>query len=412
MTASKRRAVIVGGSMGGLYAALHLRRKGWDVAVYERATTPLSGRGAGIMTHPELRAGMGALGLDASRDFGVPIAERAALARDGSIIGTLPYPQISTSWNRLFQILRTAFGDGAYHLGKDLVGFDAGRDGIVARFADGTQTAGDLLIGADGFRSAVRAQILPDAQPVYAGYVAWRGMIEERIAAPLLTPELFARFTFALPPSEQFLGYPVAGPDNDLRAGHRSWNIVWYRPAEEASELARLLTDESGRRHDLSIPPTLISRAVLAEMREAARALLPPQLAEVVERLEMPLLQPIYDFETPRMVAGRVALIGDAAFVVRPHVGAGVTKAADDAAALAGALAAHSDMESALADFEEQRLAMGRVFIARARRLGSHIKRRFASAEEEAAAAINTDPAYAMAETAQLDFLTADARRA
>lgn len=405
MTGSKRRAIIIGGSMAGLTAALHLQRRGWEVAVYERSTTPLSGRGAGIMTHPELRAGVAALGLDASREFGVPIEGRSALGRDGRLLGEIPYPQISTSWNRLFQILRGAFGDGAYHLGKDLVAFEDDGARVIARFADGSSTQGDLLIGADGFRSAVRARLLPAVQPAYAGYVAWRGMIEEAIAAPLLTPEIFARFTFALPPAEQFLGYPVAGPDNDLRRGNRSWNIVWYRPADEATELPRLLTDETGKRHELSIPPTLITRAVLAEMQEAARTLLPPQLAAVVARLEMPLLQPIYDLETPRMAQGRVVLIGDAAFVVRPHVGAGVTKAADDAAALADALATHAEMATALADFEEKRLAMGRIFIARARRLGSHIKRHFASAAEEAAAAINADPAYAMAETAQLDFL-------
>jgi len=405
MTGPKRRAIIIGGSMAGLTAALHLQRRGWDAEIFERSTTPLSGRGAGIVTHPELRAGVAALGLDASRDFGVSIEGRSALARDGHLLGEIPYPQISTSWNRLFQILRGAFGEGRYHLGKDLVGFEDDGGCVTARFADGSIAQGDLLVGADGFRSAVRAQVLPAVQPAYAGYVAWRGMIEERIAAPLLTPHLFARFVFALPPAEQFLGYPVAGPDNDLRPGHRSWNIVWYRPADERSELPRLLTDETGKRHDLSIPPTLIARAVRAEMQEAARTLLPPQIAAVVARLDMPLLQPIYDLETPRMAQGRVALIGDAAFVVRPHVGAGVTKAADDAAALAEALASHDDMSAALAAFETTRLAMGRIFIARARRLGSHIKRHFASAEEEAAAAINADPAYAMAETAQLDFL-------
>lgn len=405
MTGSKRRAIIIGGSMAGLTAALHLQRRGWAVAVYERSTTPLSGRGAGIVTHPELRAGVEALGLDASREFGVPIAGRSALARDGSLIGEIPYPQISTSWNRLFQILRGAFGEGRYHLGKDLVAFDDDGAQVTARFSDGSVAEGDLLVGADGFRSAVRARLLPAVQPAYAGYVAWRGMIEEAVAAPLLTPALFARFTFALPPAEQFLGYPVAGPDNDLRPGHRSWNIVWYRPAEEATELPRLLTDETGKRHDLSIPPTLISRAVLSDMQEAARTLLPPQLSAVMARLEMPLLQPIYDLETPRMAQGRVVLIGDAAFVVRPHVGAGITKAADDAAVLADALATHADMATALAAFEQKRLAIGRIFIARARRLGSHITRRFPSAEAEAAAAINADPAYAMAETAQLDFL-------
>ena len=82
--------------------------------------------------------------------------------------------------------------------------------------------------------------------------------------------ELFEDFSFCLPSNEQMLGYPVAGPDNDLRQGHRRYNFVWYRPASEAEELPRLLTDETGRTHALSIPPPLIARDVVAKMREEA----------------------------------------------------------------------------------------------------------------------------------------------
>ena len=147
--------------------------------------------------------------------------------------------------------------------------------------------------------------------------------------------ELFEAMTFCLPPGEQCLGYPVAGPDNDLRAGQRRYNIVWYRPADEASEIPRLLTDENGVRHAISIPPPLIRGEAIAAMRAAAERLLAPQLRDIVRLIEEPILQPIYDLASPRLAFGRVAIIGDAAFVARPHVAAGVSKAADDAAALA-----------------------------------------------------------------------------
>ena len=101
-----------------------------------------------------------------------------------------------------------------------------------------------------------------------------------------------------------------------------------------------MLTDASGRTHALGIPPPLVRAEVIAALREASRALLAPQLDEVVRLTPQPFLQPIYDVETPRMAVGRVAILGDAAFLARPHVAAGVTKAAEDAMALADALRA------------------------------------------------------------------------
>jgi 2-polyprenyl-6-methoxyphenol hydroxylase-like FAD-dependent oxidoreductase len=404
-----RRAVIAGGSMAGLLSALFLRRRGWDVFLCERSPVPLTGRGAGLMTHPELHRALAALGLDASHNFGVEIEERVALDSTGAVVARRRVPQISTSWNRLLELLGGALEDslgrGAYQLAKDLVRVTQDADGVAAHFADGTSAAGDLLVGADGLRSAVRAQHLPAARPLYAGYVAWRGLLDEPAAAAALGPELFRQFGFCLPPGEQFLGYPVAGPGNDLRPGHRSWNMVWYRPIDATTELPRLLTDATGRTHEVSIPPPLISPAVTAEMRAAAARLLPPPFRAAVASIEQPFLQPVYDLESPALVFGRVALAGDAAFVVRPHVGAGVVKAADDAAVLAECLDAASSVEAGLRAYQALRLSAGRRFVAQARRLGCYLRHSFDSDAERSRAALYAAPERVLAETASLDFL-------
>ncbi len=391
--------------MSGLFSALFLKRRGWEVALYERSPVPLTGRGAGIMTHPELHRAAAAVGLDTSRDFGVGIEGRLMLDAAGALIARRRRPQFATSWNRLFEMLGAALADAPYRLGRDLVRVSQHQSGVVAHFADGTSAEGDVLVGADGLRSGVRGQYQPEVRPQYAGYVAWRGLLDERAAVSVLTQELFDALSFYLPPGEQFLGYPVAGPGNDLRPGHRSWNVVWYRPEDELTDLRRLLTDASGRTHEVSVPPPLIAPGVIAEMRAAAERLLPPQFRAAMALVGQPFLQPVYDLESVGLAFGRVALVGDAAFVVRPHVGAGVVKAADDAAALAECLDAEPTVEAGLRAYEARRLSPGRQFVAHARRLGCYLRYSFDSEEERTRAAYHAAPERVLAETAVLDFM-------
>lgn len=397
---AKRRAIIVGGSIGGLFAALLLRRHGWDACIYERVSTPLAGRGAGIITHPELRAILEQLGLDTHADFGVAVRERITFGRDGGVVGTFPCAQVATSWERVFQMLRTALPDDCYVHGAELSAMQVSESGVLVRFADGRQAEGDVLVGADGVRSTVRQLLTGDVSPSYAGYVAWRGLLAES-AVP---SKMFDRFSFCLPPGEQILGYPVAGEENDLRPGHRRYNFVWYRPADEAHALPDLLTDIRGQVHAVSIPPPLIRPKNTASMREAAQRMLAPAFAGIVSATVQPFLQPIYDLELPKIAWRRVVLLGDAAFVVRPHVGAGVTKAAEDAASLAAALAETSNLDEALARYQAERLPAGQRLVRRGRHLGAYMQAQLSTEEERQAASRHRTPAAVMAETALLTF--------
>jgi 2-polyprenyl-6-methoxyphenol hydroxylase-like FAD-dependent oxidoreductase len=397
------KALIIGGSIAGLFAGLLLRRRGIEVAVFERATSELSGRGAGIATHPQLLEVLELLGFDL-RDFGVPIVLRRMFDADGRMIGEHARPQTMASWDRLFTLLRTALPGGCYLRGREFVRLEQAGGQVTAHFADGSQASGDLLIGADGLRSSIRAALLGSRPAHYAGYVAWRALVAEQAFPAALHRDLFGVLGFCLPPGEQMLGYPVAGPDNDLREGHRRYNLVWYRPADEEA-LARLLTDTTGRRHEMSIPPPLIAADAIAELSAAADQILAPQFREAMALAERPFLQPIYDIEPPRMHAGRVAIIGDAAFVARPHVGAGVVKAAQDADALAAALAAGPDLATALAAFDAERLPIGRRILARGRDLGAAMQARHQSEHERAMADRYREPATVLADTATLDFL-------
>src|SRR5262249_38379049 len=150
----------------------------WDVDVFERVEKELSGRGAGIVAQPELAETLRALGLDV-RDLGVEVTTRQLLDALGRQQGLLTCPQILTAWERVYRILRDAFPPAHYHRGRGLQGFSQAGEAVTAHFSDGRSEEAELLIGADGLRSTVRQQCLPDLHPRYAGYVAWRALIPE-----------------------------------------------------------------------------------------------------------------------------------------------------------------------------------------------------------------------------------------
>jgi 2-polyprenyl-6-methoxyphenol hydroxylase-like FAD-dependent oxidoreductase len=218
----------------------------------------------------------------------------------------------------------------------------------------------------------VREQFLPQAQPLYAGYVAWRGVLEEAQVPPQIRREIFDLYTICLPEGEQLIGYPVPGRDNETAVGHRSYNIVWYRPTD-AQTLASMCTDAAGTHHPAGIPPPLIRADVIARVKADAERGLPPQIAGIFVRT-IPFFQPIFDLESPQLVFGRVVLAGDAAFVVRPHVGAGATKAAVDAVTLADCLReAGGDIARGLPRYEKAQRNFGSAMVALAREQGAYL---------------------------------------
>ena len=370
-----RRAIVIGGSLGGLFAANWLRTIGWDVTVFERVEDDLASRGAGIGVHDELLEVIRRLGLPVDDSIGVMGRTRICLDRSGRVTHEIARPQLQSSWARVYRLLKDALPATDYRFGATLDRIEQDGAGVTATFTDGSRARGDLLIGADGIRSTVRERLQPEAQPHYAGYVAWRGLVDEWAFPPEVHEQVFEKYTFCLPEGEMMLTYPVPGRDNDTRPGRRGYNHIWYRPTDLERTLPRLCTDASGRCHGISIPPPLIRPEVITDIKTSARELLAPQIAAIVERTDQLFFQAIFDLESPRMVLGRVVLLGDAAFVARPHVGMGVTKAALDAECLAREIkTADGDLDAALARYDRERRLFGTRIVARARRLGAYIE--------------------------------------
>lgn len=367
---TRSRIIIVGGSLGGLFAATLLHRAGFDVTVYERSTHGLERRGAGLVAQREVFAMLREAGFDHLARIGVTARERVFLDRDGRIIQRQQTPQMQLSWDMLFRSFRNLLPDERYIGGRTITAVTQDAGGATVHFADGGEERADFVIGADGIGSIARGAIVgPAPRPAYVGYATWRGLVPELQVPKEAADRLFGRFAFYDTRGSHMLGYLVAGPDGATTEGRRRYNWVWYR-RYNAEALNAVLTDIDGKQQAYSLAPGRVRPDVEEGLRADAQTLLPSAFADALLAEPKPFLHAIFDYAAPGMVNGRIALMGDAAFVARPHTAMGVAKAAGDAFALRDALAKHRDITSALAAYEAARAPVGREIVAYGQRLG------------------------------------------
>ena len=363
------RIRIVGGSLAGLFAGILLQRDGHDVKIYERSSSGLAGRGAGLVGQHDLFRILRAIGCEHVARVGVVARERIYFNRDGSVGEISRTPQMQISWDFLYSTVASHMTAESYLIGQPVAGVAEGPESARLLFADGRREDADLVIGADGLGSVVRPLLNTEASNRFAGYVAWRGLIPE-MALPREAQILLDRFAFYVTKGIHVLGYLVPGPDGGTGPGERRYNWVWYRPVAE-SDLEKELTAADGRTFDYSLPRGALSGERLQSLRKDALSMLPPQFAMAIEAEPQPSIQGIFDFEATKMVSAHVALIGDAAFVVRPHTAMGVSKAAGDVMALREALRGSDDLPAALKRYEQERRPVGEDIAAYGRRLGA-----------------------------------------
>ena len=364
------RAVVVGGSLGGLAAGISLREAGWEVEVFERSRGELRGRGAGIVVQPELLRFLEERGVPRG-EAGVAAEARQYIGRGGEVVRVERRRQIMTSWGTAYRQLRALFPEERYHQGMELAGFEEEGEHVVARFDGGGEEACDLLVGADGTQSVCRRSLLPGAVPEYAGYVAWRGLVAEKDLDPYLARSFSEKFTFFLGRNTQILCYLIPGPSGELTGGERLLNWVWYWNVPDGDVLRETLTDRDGKTHGYSVPEGRVRHDLLKNQKAVAREVLPEAFGRLVAETDEPFLQVIHDLSVPRMAFGRTCLVGDAAFVPRPHTAASTAKAVTNATTLAESLGSHGDdVAAALRDWEPAQLRLGRRLEEHGRALG------------------------------------------
>ncbi|MFD4507071.1 hypothetical protein [Streptomyces sp. NPDC058457] len=347
---------VVGGSLGGLFQAVALAELGLDVTVWERSAGRPDDRGAGIVLQPGVAWFLNTFcGVDPD-SVSVPVTHRQFFARDGRSHQTLMRQQM-ISWGAIYQSLRDRLDRARYHDGRPATALVPRPDGVAVHVGDTVQPV-DLAIIADGSASRHRGLVAPDSTPRYAGYVAYRGVIDETELPEDLSALFRDRFSFYDGERTQFLCYFIPGDFGATAPGSRRMNWVWYVRAD-APALDRVTTDRDGAAHGLSLPPGLIAPQVYAELLDRAQKVLPEPLRRLVELTREPFAQAILDGRVSRMRQDRLLLTGDAAFVVRPHTAASAEKAAADAIILFTALQQLPSLDAALAAWENNRLAEG-----------------------------------------------------
>ena len=367
----KPSATIIGGSMAGLFAATALSKKGWDISVHEKVPVPLSGRGAGIATYDEL-ADLVYKATNNNNVLGTTAKSRVSLDINGNIINSYDYPQVYTSWQYLFSILREQISNDDYFMGDDCIKIEQNENKAIAFFDNGKKKETDLIIVANGIKSELRTYVDNKAYPQYAGYVGWRGVVNEEEISKKSLETLSNYFIVVLPYNQQIASYPIAGEGrNPFKIGERRINWIWYKPAPQNS-LQEILLGKSGQQFEDGIPPNEIREEIVNDLFKEAEEKLPPQLVELVKITKQPLIQPIFDLQSIKMKNGRVLTIGDAAFTARPHVGMGVTKAAMDAFTLSEYLEDSTNLDD-LDKWENSRLKESQFIVNRSRKLGQYL---------------------------------------
>ncbi|MCC6890638.1 MAG: FAD-dependent monooxygenase [Hyphomicrobiales bacterium] len=332
-----KRIAVIGGGIGGLTAAIALRRRGFEVIVYEQAEQ-LGEIGAGVQLSPNAMRVLIALGLDAAFEAAAFEPNRHVVRnwKSGAIVSATQMKGVFRAQYGagyfgahradLHTLLAQALPATCIALSARCTGISQSAEGVTVAFADGRSATADAAVGADGIRSAVRESLFGPDAPRFTGHIVWRGLVPSaRLPAGLIEPDMTAWF----------------GPKGTV--------VHYYvRRGELVNWIAHFETDWRNE-----------SWSVESDWREAAQAFdgWHPTLAALFSRTERCYKWALYDRDPlPRWTQGRVTLLGDAAHPMLPYLAQGAGQAIEDGYVLADRLAQHRhDAPAALAAYEAAR---------------------------------------------------------
>jgi len=343
----KKRAIVVGGGIGGVTAAIALQQAGLDVTVFEQAEE-LGEVGSGLPLWTNALRALARLGLtDVLETIGKSVNAGSITTWQGEVLADLRTEEllkqlgtINTVVHRaeLLAMLLKALGEDKVQLGARCVGFSQDTTRVCARFADGREAQGGLLIGADGLHSVVRTQLFGTSKPHYAGYTCWRGLAH-------ITRSGLETWAWGK-------GYQLG--ITPMNHGRAYWFAQKY-----ASEGAK---DKSGGR----------KRELLELFHDWHDPI--PAVIEATNETDI-LRNDIYESELlPHWSRGRVTLLGDAAHTMTPNLGMGACQAIEDGVVLGACLKAEADIAAALKLYERRRVRRANSIARMARLVGQAVQ--------------------------------------
>ena len=362
------RVGIVGGSVAGCAMAVAAGRLGCEGAVFEASSGVMEDRGAGIFIPLPLREQLTVSGyLPVDTPYCHP-SERLWVTADpgeptGRVMWRHGFPGAAHNWGVLWRSVRGLVPDQMYQKGRAVRMCQDDSEGVAVVLDDGSVERFDVLIGADGYCSTIRAAVRPDVRPTFAGYVLWRGNYEERLVTDPVVAAMLDKglFTVCFAGGHGII-FLIPGRDGRTGRGERlvNWAIYGSPPA------GMDFTDP------ISYPPGSVPDRLVERLEQILTDDLPPAWAELA-RIGGPgvlSLQPIYDHAVPSFVTGRVVLVGDAATLSRPHTAGGATKALQEALAFETAGSAHDSWSEILAAFDAERCPAAAQLVESSRLLG------------------------------------------
>ena len=341
-----KKIVVIGGSIAGCASAILLRRLGAQVTILERSSGR-SGLGSGIslpetivkecIEHDLFDANIPQLNLN-GRSF---IRKNEQDNRDQEIFWTQALRVIAFNWADVYQNLRNRIDPQCYHTQTTVTGIESADNHYHIQTASGKVYPADLIIAADGVDSNTRAGLLPNVHPIYAGYIAWRGLLDE---PSLVNHAIFEDHTpYYVFPNGHLLLYRVPGPDYQ-RTGQiiLSWTFYENR---QGLPLNELLIDNEGKQHTRSLPAGSLSAQHIQYLHDVAKQVLPPSVLQYIIQTPQPFINAIFDCYTPSYDHTHLIFVGDAATTLRPHSGSGVFRALANGLELAKLIENHPKKE-------------------------------------------------------------------